>query len=56
MLPKFEFRSGKSMSDINYQLQLQGKSVKDFMTLVDIEIFVTGCANTCYKAIIFTEK
>ena len=44
------------MSDINYHLQLQGKSAEDFMTFMDIQIFVTGYANTSYKAIIFTEN
>ena len=44
------------MGGINYQLQLQGKSAEDFMTFVDIQIFVTGCAKTSYKAIIFTEN
>ena len=35
-----------TMTDINYQLQLQDESVETFMTLLDFQILVKGCTNT----------
>ena len=35
-----------TMADFNYHLQLLSKSVENFMTVVDLQILVKGCANT----------
>ena len=44
------------MIDINYHFILHGKSVENFMTLVDLQILVKYCANTRYEARRFTQK
>ena len=44
------------MNDINYYLQLQGESVENFTTLVELQILVKGCTNTSYEAKRFTQK
>ena len=38
-----------NMTDINYYLYLLGETVKNFMTLVDLQILVNGCANLSYE-------
>ena len=45
-----------TMTDFNYHLYLLGKSVENFMTLVDLQILVKGCASTNYEARRFTQK
>ena len=44
------------MTDTNYHVQLQSQSVENFMTWLDLQILVKGCANTSYETRIFTQK
>ena len=37
------------MTDINYHLYLQGKSVKNFMKWLDLQIFVKECKHKVLK-------
>ena len=44
------------MTDINYHLELQGKSFENFMKWLDLQILVKEYAKTRYKARKFTQK
>ena len=57
MLSEFGFRSEKSNHDLHKcHLSLQGESVENFMTLLDLQILVKGCASTSYEARRSTQK
>ena len=45
-----------TMVNLSYHLLLLDESVENFVTLVDLQILVKGCSNTCYEARRFTQK
>ena len=44
------------MTDTNYYFNYRVNYVENFMTLVELQILVKGCANTSYEAKRFTQK
>ena len=43
-------------TDINYHIYLQGETVENFMTLVDLQILVKRYVHINYEPRIFTQK